>query len=87
MKRNEMTQNGTTIAIAHTATGGGVVATTAGWITSELLLGICGIVIAACGVGVAWYYRHKDDKRKEYVHGLMLKWYKHHNKNDTIPRF
>ena len=75
------------ITIAHTATGGGVVATTAGWITSELILGICGIVIAVAGVGIAWYYRHKDDKRKEHTHALTVKWYKDQKFGDNIPRF
>ena len=82
-----MTQNGAIISAAHTSTGVGVVATSAGWITSELLLGICGIVIAAIGVGVAWHYRRKDDKRKEYAHGLMVKWYKNQKFGDNIPRF
>ena len=67
-------------------TGGGVVATSVGWVTSEAVLGAVGLLVAVVFGCIGVYYRRKDDKRKEHSHVLMQKWYKDHKYEDNIPR-
>lgn len=74
------------ISVSNKAAGVGVITVGAGWITSQLVLGICGIILAAIGVGIGWYYKHKEDKRKAQAHDLMIEWYKHHTYENNIPR-
>ena len=68
------------ISIANKSVGGGVVATGLGWVTSEVIIGGCGLLIAAFSVCIGWYYRHKDDQRKERAFKLKLEQLETHTK-------
>jgi len=58
----------TAAAIAHKATfvGGG----TAFWggITANTVAALGGLLVALVGLSVQWYYKHKEDRRRDELH-------------------
>jgi len=82
-----MSQHEAVISMSNKVTGGGVVATSVGWVTSEAILGIVGLLLVAIFGCIGVYYRRKDDKRKEETHVLMKKWYDVTGNRDDTPRF
>lgn len=55
----------TIAAVAQKFTVGGGVAASYGGITANDLLAYVGAVVAVLGLVVQWYYKRKDDHRKE----------------------
>lgn len=51
-------------------TGGA--ASGAGFVLSNELIGAIGLVIALAGFVVNWYYRRKDDRRRQHEHDAKM---------------
>lgn len=56
--------------IANKATYGGAIGGFWGWLTSNNILGLIGVLIALAGFLVNWYYKHKHYKLAEKRAGL-----------------
>lgn len=57
-------------AVADKVTVGGGIAGLWGWLTSNNVLGLIGVLIALAGLLVNWYYKHKHYKLAEKQAGL-----------------
>ena len=67
----------TEIAECVTWTGAGTGA--AGWLLSSSVIGLIGVGIALAGLLVNWYYKHREDKRRE------AEWQKRMKSLETKP--
>lgn len=54
------------------ATYGGAGASVFGWFVSNEFAVLVGVVIAVGGFLVNWYYRHKEDKRRQEEHNRRM---------------
>lgn len=43
-----------------------------GWAGSNQGVGLIGVAIALCGLGVNWYFKAKSDRRAEELHRLCV---------------
>lgn len=59
-------------AIASKATYGGASTSVVSWFLSSEFGMIMGILIGLTGLGVNWYYKHKEDRRREEEHRKKL---------------
>jgi hypothetical protein len=50
--------------VTYTGAGTGIL----GFITSSQFLGLVGVLVALAGFLVNWYYKHKEDLRREQAH-------------------
>ncbi len=64
----DATAAGTVAAAASKATYGGSAAAVGGWFLSNEFAVLAGLVIGLVGLGVQWYYRHKEYKLREREH-------------------
>lgn len=59
--------------VADKATYGGAGTGVLGWITNNNLLGLIGVIVAICGFLLNWYYKAKEDKRRDAEHQAIMK--------------
>lgn len=59
-------------AIASKATYGGASTSVVSWFLSSEFGMVMGILIGLTGLAVNWYYKHKEDKRREAEHRKFL---------------
>ncbi len=62
------TIDATMAAIGSKATYTGAGTTLLGWLTSNEFAVLVGVLIGVGGFIVNWYYRHKEDKRRQLEH-------------------
>ncbi|MGA0889231.1 MAG: holin [bacterium] len=60
-------------AAGSKATYGGASTTVVSWLLSSEFGMLMGILIGLGGLGVNWYYRHKQDKRDQAEHEKRMK--------------
>lgn len=60
-------------AAGSKATYGGASTTVVSWFLSSEFGMLMGILIGLGGLGVNWYYRHKQDKRDQAEHEKRMK--------------
>jgi hypothetical protein len=66
----------TMAATGSKVTYGGAGATVFGWFTSNEFAVVAGVTIALGGFIVNWYYRHKEDRRRQAEHERKMGLYK-----------
>ena len=66
------TVDATMAAIGSKATYTGAGASVVGWLMSSQAGILVGIIIGVGGFLVNWYYRHKEDKRREAEHKARM---------------
>lgn len=59
--------------VAPRVTTGGASAAALGWVLSNEVLGVIGVLIALAGWLTTWYYRRRDDKRAEQFHRVKMR--------------
>jgi hypothetical protein len=59
--------------VAPRVTTGGASAAALGWVLSNEVLGVIGVLIALAGWLTTWYYRRRDDKRAEQLHQAKMR--------------
>ena len=59
-------------AAASKATYGGAGASVISWFLSSQFGMLRGILIGLVGLGVNWYYKHKEDKRRQAEHNQRM---------------
>ena len=59
--------------VAPRVTTGGAGAAAIGWLLSNEVLGVMGVLIALAGWLTTWYYRRRDDKRAEQFHRVKMR--------------
>lgn len=59
--------------VAPRVTTGGASAAALGWVLSNEVLGVIGVLIALAGWLTTWYYRRRDDKRAEQLHRVKMR--------------
>lgn len=59
--------------VAPRVTTGGAGAAAMGWLLSNEVLGVIGVLIALAGWVTTWYYRRRDDKRAEQLHQAKMR--------------
>ena len=59
--------------VAPRVTTGGASAAALGWVLSNVVLGVIGVLIALAGWLTTWYYRRRDDKRAEQFHRVKMR--------------
>lgn len=59
-------------AAASKATYGGASASVISWFLSSQFGMLMGILIGLVGLGVNWYYKHKEDKRRQAEHNQRM---------------
>ena len=62
-------------AAASKATYGGAGASVVSWFLSSEFGMLMGILIGVVGLGINWYYKHKQDKREEVEHARRMGMY------------
>ena len=65
----------TMAAVGSKATYGGASATVASWFLSSEFGMLMGILIGVAGLAINFYYKHKDDKRKQEEHDRKMGMY------------
>lgn len=70
MSREHIEQVAT--AVADKVTLGGASTGVVGWLMDNNVLGLIGVCIALAGFVVNWYYKHKDDKRRDREHRAVM---------------
>ena len=58
---------------APRVTTGGAGAAALGWVLSNEVLGVIGVLIALAGWLTTWYYRRRDDRRAEQLHQAKMR--------------
>lgn len=59
--------------VAPRVTTGGASAAALGWLLSNEMLGVMGVLVALAGWLTTWYYRRRDDKRAEQLHQAKMR--------------
>ena len=59
--------------VAPRVTTGGASAAALGWVLSNEVLGVIGVLIALAGWLTTWYYRRRDDRRAEQLHQAKMR--------------
>lgn len=68
--------NHTDVVIERTATigtYGGSGAMFFGGVTANEIAALGGLLVGFTGLAISWYYKHKEDRRKEQIHQKQLK--------------
>jgi hypothetical protein len=60
-------------AVASKSTYAGAGSAALGWFLSNEFAVVFGIVVAAVGLLVNWYYKRKADRRAEHLHAVRLR--------------
>lgn len=55
--------------VTYTGAGTGIL----GFLTSSQFLGLIGVLVALAGFLVNWYYKHKEDLRREQAHAKRMR--------------
>ena len=58
---------------APRVTTGGASAAALGWVLSNEVLGVIGVLIALAGWMTTWFYRRRDDRRAEQFHRVKMR--------------
>lgn len=72
MDANQQTIEATLAAAGSKATYTGAGTSIFGWLTSNEFAVLVGTLIAVGGFVVNWYYRHKEDKRRQEEHDRRM---------------
>ena len=59
--------------VAPRVTTGGASAAALGWVLSNEVLGVIGVLIALAGWMTTWFYRRRDDRRAEQFHRVKMR--------------
>lgn len=59
--------------VAPRVTTGGAGAAAIGWLLSNEVLGVMGVLIAVAGWMTTWFYRRRDDRRAEQLHQAKMR--------------
>ena len=59
--------------VAPRVTTGGAGAAAIGWVLSNEVLGVMGVLIAVAGWMTTWFYRRRDDRRAEQLHEVKMR--------------
>jgi hypothetical protein len=73
MTAGEHSFDATMLAIGSKATYGGASASILSWFLSSEFGVLMGIIIGVTGLGLTWFYKHKEDKRRQAEHEKMMK--------------
>jgi hypothetical protein len=65
----------TMAAVGSKATYGGASTSVVSWLLSSEFGILMGILIGLSGLMINWYYRHKEDKRRQEEHERKLRLY------------
>ena len=60
-------------SIGSGATKTGASGAVLGWLFSQEVLAVIGVLIAIVGLFVNWYYKHQDNKRAKLEHELRVR--------------
>lgn len=60
-------------AAASKATYAGSLALLGGWLISSQAAALLGLMIAATGLAVQWYYRHKEFRMRQREHAAQMR--------------
>ena len=58
--------------VSSKATYGGAGTSVFGWMMSNEFAVLVGVVVAVAGFVLNWYYRHKEDKRRQAEHDRRM---------------
>lgn len=72
-QETQATVDATLAAFGSKATYTGASASVLGWMISSEFGVIFGLFLGAAGLGVNWYYRHKEDKRQQAEHDRRMR--------------
>ena len=59
--------------VAPRVTTGGAGAAAIGWLLSNEVLGVMGVLIAVAGWLTTWFYRRRDDRRADQLHQAKMR--------------
>lgn len=68
----QTTFDATMAAAGSKATYGGAGASVFGWLLSNEFAVLIGVLVAVGGFCVNWYYKHKEDKRRQEEHNRRM---------------
>lgn len=71
---HDATFEATVAAAASKATYTGAGASVLGWLMSSQAGILFGIMLGVAGFIVNWYYKHKEDKRRQAEHEKTMRW-------------
>ena len=69
---HQATIDATMAAVGSKATYGGASTSVVSWFLSSEFGVLMGIVIGVTGLLVNWYYRHKEDRRRQQIHDRQM---------------
>ena len=72
MTPTEHTLDATLAAAGSKATYGGASASVLGWLTANEFAVLIGAAVAVGGFLVNWYYKAKDDRRRQIEHDRVM---------------
>lgn len=72
-QETQATVDATMAAIGSKATYTGASASVLGWMISSEFGVIFGLFLGVAGLGINWYYRHKEDKRQQAEHDRRMR--------------
>lgn len=71
-EQNQAAFDATMAAVGSKATYGGASASVVSWFLSSEFGMLMGILIGVVGLGINWYYKHKEDKRRQAEHDRRM---------------
>lgn len=72
-QETQATVDATMATIGSKATYTGASASVLGWMISSEFGVIFGLFLGVAGLGINWYYRHKEDKRQQAEHNRRMR--------------
>lgn len=72
---NSLAYETTVTAISSKATYGGASTSIVSWFLSSEFGMLMGILIGVSGLFINWYYKHKEDKRRQEEHSRKMGMY------------
>lgn len=71
-QETQATVDATMAAFGSKATYTGASASVLGWMISSEFGVMFGLFLGVAGLGINWYYKHKEDKRQQALHDRRM---------------
>lgn len=72
-QETQATIDATMAAVGSKATYTGASASVLGWIISSEFGVLFGLFLGVAGLGINWFYKHKEDKRQQAEHDRRMR--------------
>lgn len=72
-QETQATVDATMAALGSKATYTGASASVLGWMISSEFGVLFGLFLGVAGLGINWYYKHKEDKRQQAEHDRRMR--------------